>query len=113
MAEFDYSWENPAYRDMYHHTCSHILAQAVKRLYPGTKLAIGPAIEDGFYYDLDSETVFTPEELENADEIITASTTAICRRASALNGKPVGGRAIPLYEKLRDAYLKMIDECCR
>lgn len=59
------------------------------------------------------ERIFTPEELENADEIITASTTAICRRASALNGKPVGGRAIPLYEKLRDAYLKMIDECCR
>ena len=46
------------------HSASHILAQAVKRLYPDTKLAIGPAIENGFYYDMDSETVFTPETLE-------------------------------------------------
>ena len=59
------------------------------------------------------ERIFTPDELESADEILTASTTAICRRATTLNGKPVGGRAIPLYEKLRDAYLTMIDECCR
>lgn len=46
------------------HSASHILAQAVKRLYPETKLAIGPAIDNGFYYDFDSETVFTPETLE-------------------------------------------------
>ena len=52
----------------FRHTCSHILAQAVKRLYPSTKLAIGPAIENGFYYDFDSETVFTPEILEKIEE---------------------------------------------
>ncbi len=46
------------------HSASHILAQAVKRLFPGTKLAIGPAIENGFYYDFDSETTFTTETLE-------------------------------------------------
>ncbi|MBQ8080217.1 MAG: threonine--tRNA ligase [Oscillospiraceae bacterium] len=45
------------------HTASHVLAQAVKRLYPGTKLAIGPAIDGGFYYDFDTEHPFTPEEL--------------------------------------------------
>lgn len=45
------------------HTASHILAQAVKRLYPSAKLAIGPAIDNGFYYDIDIETAFTPEEL--------------------------------------------------
>ncbi|MDY2608835.1 MAG: threonine--tRNA ligase [Eubacteriales bacterium] len=45
------------------HTASHVLAQAVKRLYPQTKLAIGPAIKDGFYYDFDRETPFTDEEL--------------------------------------------------
>jgi len=45
------------------HTASHILAQAVKRLYPESKLAIGPAIDNGFYYDIDSETVFNPEVL--------------------------------------------------
>ena len=46
------------------HTCAHILAQAVKRLYPETKLAIGPAIDKGFYYDFDREGGFTPEDLE-------------------------------------------------
>lgn len=49
------------------HTASHILAQAVKRLYPETKLAIGPAIDNGFYYDFDSETVFTPDVLEKIE----------------------------------------------
>lgn len=46
------------------HTCSHVLAQAVKRLYPETNLAIGPAIDNGFYYDFDREGGFTPEDLD-------------------------------------------------
>ena len=46
------------------HSASHILAQAVKRLFPDTKLAIGPAIDNGFYYDFDTEHTFTPEDLE-------------------------------------------------
>ncbi|MDW7670199.1 MAG: threonine--tRNA ligase [Bacillota bacterium] len=50
------------------HTGSHILAQAVKRLYPDAKLAIGPAIRDGFYYDIDTEHPFTPEDLEKIEE---------------------------------------------
>lgn len=50
-------------RHVFNHTASHILAQAVKRLYPATKLTIGPAIEDGFYYDFDSETPFSTEML--------------------------------------------------
>ncbi|MBO4277779.1 MAG: threonine--tRNA ligase [Clostridia bacterium] len=50
------------------HSASHILAQAVKRQFPGTKLAIGPAIENGFYYDFDSEVSFTPETLEKLEE---------------------------------------------
>ena len=49
------------------HTASHILAQAVKRLYPQAKLAIGPAIDNGFYYDFDLEKPFTPEELEKIE----------------------------------------------
>jgi threonyl-tRNA synthetase len=68
MEENKFSFENPVYKDSYRHTSSHILAQAVKRLYPETKLAIGPAIKDGFYYDFDSETVFTPEILEEIEE---------------------------------------------
>ena len=62
--EFEFSWENPEYRRTYRHTTSHILAQAVKRLYPEVKLAIGPAIEDGFYYDFDTPEPFTAEKLE-------------------------------------------------
>ena len=46
-----YTFENKTYKDTYRHTTSHILAQSMKRLYPEVKLAIGPAIEDGFYYD--------------------------------------------------------------
>ena len=53
------------------HTASHVLAQAVKRLYPETKLAIGPAIDDGFYYDFDREGGFTPDDLETGERIRT------------------------------------------
>ena len=49
------------------HTASHVLAQAVQRLYPGTKLAIGPAIDDGFYYDFDKEGGFAPEDLDKLE----------------------------------------------
>ena len=54
-------------RKVYRHTASHVLAQAVKRLYPSAKLAIGPAIDNGFYYDIDSETPFTGEMLEKLE----------------------------------------------
>ncbi len=53
---------------VFRHTASHILAQAVKRLYPETKLTIGPAIENGFYYDFDSEVSFTPEVLKALED---------------------------------------------
>ena len=48
---------------VFRHTASHIMAQAIKRLYPDAKLAIGPAVDDGFYYDFDVETKFTPDDL--------------------------------------------------
>ncbi|MGM9631976.1 MAG: threonine--tRNA ligase [Eubacteriales bacterium] len=54
-------------KHVFNHTASHILAQAVKRLYPETKLTIGPAIENGFYYDFDSEVSFTPEMLSKLE----------------------------------------------
>ena len=54
-------------RQAYRHTASHVLAQAVKRLYPNTKLAIGPAIADGFYYDFDTELPLTPEILQQLE----------------------------------------------
>ena len=54
-------------RRAFNHTASHVLAQAVKRLYPNAKLAIGPAIADGFYYDIDVEPAFGPDELEKIE----------------------------------------------
>ncbi len=56
----------------FNHTASHIMAQAVKRLYPQVKLTIGPAIEDGFYYDFDVETPFSPEDLEKIEKEMKA-----------------------------------------
>jgi len=70
-----YTFENEAYRKTYWHTCSHILAQAVKRLWPETKLAIGPAIDNGFYYDFDAAFNFTQEHLD----AIEAEMRKICK----------------------------------
>ena len=64
LSKNQYSFENEEYKNAYRHTSAHILAQAVKRLYPDVKLAIGPAIADGFYYDFDTPVTFTPEMLE-------------------------------------------------
>ncbi len=64
LFKFDDDEGNHSYR----HTSSHILAQAVKRLFPDTKLAIGPAIDNGFYYDFDTEHKFVPEDLEKIEK---------------------------------------------
>ena len=70
-----FTFENKEYRDTYRHTTSHILAQAMKRLYPEVKLAIGPAIDDGFYYDFDAPEPFSPEVLEKLE----AEMRKICK----------------------------------
>ena len=54
-------------KDVFRHTSAHMLAQAIKRLYPEAKLAIGPSIENGFYYDIDLEYRLTPEDLEKIE----------------------------------------------
>ncbi len=61
------TFDDPYGKKAFWHTTSHVLAQAVKRLYPDVKLTIGPAIEEGFYYDFDSEEPFTPEVLEKLE----------------------------------------------
>lgn len=61
------TFEDPAGRDAFRHTSSHILAQAVLRLFPDAKLGIGPSIETGFYYDFDVPHPFTPEDLEKIE----------------------------------------------
>ena len=73
--ENKYTFENEEYRRTYWHTCSHVLAQAVKRLHPEVKLAIGPSIENGFYYDMDAPFTFTPEDLAE----IEAEMRKICK----------------------------------
>lgn len=65
-AEIDFTDEKC--RNQYRHTTSHILAQAVKRLFPEVKLGIGPSIETGFYYDFDREKPFTPDELKQIED---------------------------------------------
>ena len=70
-----YSFENEQYRRTYWHTCSHVLAQAVKRLHPEVKLAIGPSIDGGFYYDFDAPFSFTREKLDELE----AEMRKICK----------------------------------
>jgi threonyl-tRNA synthetase len=72
-------WDDPEGQRIYHHSTTHIMAQAVKALFPETKITIGPAIDDGFYYDFDRPQPFTPEDLERIEakmrEIIAADYT--------------------------------------
>ena len=70
-----YTFENPEYRHTYWHTCSHVLAQAMKRLHPEVKLAIGPAIENGFYYDFDTPEPFSETQLTELE----AEMRKICK----------------------------------
>ena len=85
----------------YNHTASHIMAQAVKRLYPEAKLTIGPAIENGFYYDFDVEETFTPEDLEK----ITAEMKKIIKENLELERfeLPVE-EAVKLMEEKNEPY---------
>ena len=91
-----YTFENKEYRDTYRHSTSHVLAQAVKRLYPEAKLAIGPAIDDGFYYDIDSDVTFTPEVLEKLE----AEMRKICKEKLA----------IERFELPREEAIKLMEE---
>ena len=94
--ENKFSFENEEYRRTYWHTCSHVLAQAVKRLYPEVKLAIGPAIENGFYYDMDSPFPFTPEIMEK----IEGEMRKICKEKLKLER----------FELPREEALKFMEE---
>ncbi len=83
------------------HTASHILAQAVKRLYPEAKLAIGPAIDNGFYYDFDLEKPFSPEELEK----IEAEMKKIVKEGIALEQFELSpAEAIAKLEEMGEPY---------
>ena len=96
-----YTFENPEYRKTYWHTCSHVLAQAMKRLHPEVKLAIGPAIENGFYYDFDTPRPFTPEDLT----ALEGEMRKICKEKLKLERFELPrGEAIRLMEEQDEPY---------
>ena len=96
-----YTFENPAYRKTYWHTSSHIMAQAVKRLWPEVQLAIGPAIDEGWYYDFDAPFTFGPEHLSK----IEAEMKKICKERIKLerSEKP-RAEAIAYMEEKNEPY---------
>ena len=96
-----YTFENEAYRKTYWHTCSHVMAQAVKRLYPEVKLAIGPSIDSGWYYDFDADFSFTQEHLD----AIEAEMKKICKEKLPLvrSEKP-RAEAVAYMESLGEPY---------
>ena len=96
-----YTFENEAYRKAYWHTCSHVMAQAVKRLYPQVKLAIGPSIDSGWYYDFDADFSFTQEHLD----AIEAEMKKICKEKLPLvrSEKP-RAEAVAYMESLGEPY---------
>src|SRR5574341_1608758 len=86
------SFDTPDGREVFRHSSSHLMAQAVKRLFPGAKLAIGPAIEDGFYYDFEFDRALTPDDLEK----IEATMRELARAA-----QPIERQDLPKAEAVR------------
>ncbi len=96
-----YTFENPEYKKTYWHTCSHVLAQAMKRLHPEVKLAIGPAIENGFYYDFDTPTPFSENHLAELE----AEMRKICKEKLKLERFELSREeAIRLMEEKGEPY---------
>ena len=96
-----YTFENPEYRKTYWHSCSHVMAQAVKRLWPEVQLAIGPAIEEGWYYDFDAPFSFTPEHLTK----IEAEMKKICKeRLRIERSEKPRAEAIAYMEQKNEPY---------
>ncbi len=95
-------------REVYRHTASHIMAQAVKRLFPDAKVAIGPAIEDGFYYDFDVETPFTEKDLENIEKEMKK---IIKENIPVVREELPKKEAIELFKKLKEDYkIELLEE---
>lgn len=99
--------KSPEALEIIRHSTSHLMAQAVKELFPATKVTIGPAIENGFYYDFDIDTPFTPEDLERIEkkmaDLVAAGQTVERRVMSA-------AEAITFFEKMGEPYKKELIE---
>ena len=97
----EFSFENEEYRQTYWHTCSHIMAQAVKRLWPEVQLAIGPAIDEGWYYDFDAPFTFTPEHLAK----IEAEMKKVCKeRLPIVRSEKPRAEAIAYMQEKNEPY---------
>ena len=87
--------------DIYRHSCAHLMAHAVKELYPESKIAIGPVIEDGFYYDFDRDEPFTPDDLE----AIEARMREIIKRDTEIRREDLQWKdAKALFEEEQEPY---------
>ena len=99
--EKQFTFENKDYRKTYWHTCSHVLAQAMKRLHPDVKLAIGPSIDNGFYYDFDTPAPFTPDDLA----ALEAEMRKICKEKLKLERFELPrAEAIKFMEEKQEPY---------
>ena len=99
--ENEFTFENPEYRKTYWHPCPHIMAQAVKRLWPEVQLAIGPAIDEGWYYDFDAPFTFTPEHLAK----IEAEMKKVCKeRLPIVRSEKPRAEAIAYMQEKNEPY---------
>jgi threonyl-tRNA synthetase len=95
------AFDSVAGKEIYRHSTSHVMAHAVKRLFPEAKLAIGPAIKDGFYYDFDIERTFTPEDITSIEkemkEIIKKDSSFVRKEISKVD-------ALKLFKEMGEKY---------
>ncbi|MFQ5779277.1 MAG: threonine--tRNA ligase [Nitrospiria bacterium] len=95
------TFDSPEGKEIYRHSSSHLMAQAVKELFPSAKMAIGPPIEDGFYYDFDFERPFTPEDLDKID----AKMKEIVKRNLSISRMELSKEAaIQLFQERQEPY---------
>ncbi|MBC7254193.1 MAG: threonine--tRNA ligase [Actinobacteria bacterium] len=102
------TWEDEEGKEIYRHTASHVMAQAVMELFPGTKLAVGPAIKDGFYYDFDLPEALSPEDLPRIEQRMEE----IVQRDLPLRREVVSrGEAVELFRSLGQDYkVELLEE---
>jgi threonyl-tRNA synthetase len=93
--------KSPEALEVARHDAAHVMASVVQKLYPGTQVTIGPAIEDGFYYDFARDTPFTPEDLERIEK---ATNEAIAADQPFVRDEISMGEAVAMFERLGEKY---------
>lgn len=102
------TFDDPEGKDIFRHSASHVMAQAVKRLFPGTELAIGPSIEDGFYYDFEFPDTITEEDLPRIEEEMNR---IVSQKIPYTREELPRDDAIKMFKDLGEAYkVELIEE---